>query len=649
MSSIILTLPDGKPLEVPAGATVLDAAKLIGPKLAQVVVAAKLDEQMVDLSHKVERNAKFVLFKPDSGVGLEVFRHSSAHVMAQAVKRLFPQAQLAIGPVVEEGFYYDIGGIPPLSPDDLGKIEAEMKNIVEEDQPFVRREMGKKEALALYPDNPFKRELIEGIEGDKVSIYFNPKTAKTPASPTMPQAAFFDLCAGPHVPSTGRIKAFKLMKVAGAYWRADAKNDQLQRIYGISFAEPKALEEHLTRLEEAEKRDHRKIGTQLGLLYMSDMAPGMPFLLPNGMIIRNELEKFWREEHRTAGYQEIKTPIIMNEQLWHQSGHWDHYKENMYFTQIDEQEFAVKPMNCPGAMLVFGSTARSYRELPLRLCEMGLVHRHELSGVLSGMVRVRAFTQDDSHLYVTEEQIESEVMGVIRLVDKFYKTFGFTYTAELSTMPEKRMGEKAAWERAEGSLHAALKAIGLPYTINAGDGAFYGPKIDFKIKDAIGRSWQCATVQLDFQMPARFNLAYTGADDKLHTPIAIHRVIYGSMERFMGILIEHYAGAFPVWLAPVQISVLPIGKEHKAFAKALHEKFMKEGFRSELDERDDTIGSKIRDAQMKKVPYMLAVGKNEIDTGRLAVRDRKGKITQMALDDFIKHAKMMIKEKKQIE
>ncbi len=646
MSNIILTLPDGKPLEVPAGASVLDAAKLIGPKLAQVVVAAKLDNQMVDLSHKVDKPAKLVLFKPDSGEGLDVFRHSSAHVLAQAIMRLYPDAKLAIGPVVEEGFYYDIGGIPPLSPDSLVKIEDEMKKIVAEDQPFVRREMAKKEALALYPNNPFKRELAEGIEGGKVSVYFNPKTAKSPA---VPAAAFFDLCAGPHVPSTGRIKAFKLTKVAGAYWRADANNEQLQRIYGISFADPKTLEEYVTRLEEAEKRDHRKIGTQLGLLMMSDMAPGMPFLLPNGMIIRNELEKFWREEHRTAGYQEIKTPIIMNEQLWHQSGHWDHYKENMYFTQIDEQPFAVKPMNCPGAMLVFGSTARSYRELPLRLCEMGLVHRHELSGVLSGMVRVRAFTQDDSHLYVTEEQIEQEVIGVIKLVDKFYKTFGFTYTAELSTRPEKFMGEKQTWDRAEAALHNALKTIGLPYTVNAGDGAFYGPKIDFKIKDAIGRSWQCATVQVDFQMPMRFNLAYTGADDKLHAPIAIHRVIYGSMERFMGILIEHYAGTFPVWLSPVQISVLPIGKEHKAFAKALHEKFSKEGFRSELDERDDTIASKIRDAQMKKVPYMLAIGKNEIDTGRLAVRDRKGKITPMALDEFVKHVKMMIKEKKQIE
>ncbi len=646
MSDISLTLPDGKILKVPAGSSVLDAAKLIGPKLALAVVAAKLDGQMVDLSHKVEKPAKFVLLKPDSGEGLEVFRHSSSHVMAQAIMRLYPQARLAIGPVVEEGFYYDIGKIPPLSPDDLGRIEAEMKKIVDEDQPFVRREMKKADALKLYSDNAYKRELIEGIDGDLVSIYFNPKTAKSPAKP---EAAFFDLCAGPHVPSTGRIKAFKLMKVAGAYWRADANNDQLQRIYGISFDDEKKLAEYSTRLEEAEKRDHRKIGTQLGLLFMSDMAPGMPFLLPNGMIIRNELEKFWREEHRLAGYLEIKTPVIMNEQLWHQSGHWDHYKENMYFTQIDEQPFALKPMNCPGAMLVFGSTARSYRELPLRLCEMGLVHRHELSGVLSGMVRVRAFTQDDSHLFVTEEQVEAEVMGVIKMVDKFYKTFGFTYTAELSTRPAKFMGEVETWERAEKALHNALKTIGLAYTVNAGDGAFYGPKIDFKIKDAIGRSWQCATVQVDFQMPKRFNLSYMGADDQMHAPIALHRVIYGSMERFMGILIEHYAGAFPVWLAPTQVAVLPIGKEHMVFAKALHEKFMKEGLRSSLDERDDTIGSKIRDAQMQKVPYMLAVGKNEIDTGRLAVRDRKGKITPMGLDDFVKHVKMMIKEKKQIE
>ena len=635
MTDIILTLPDGKALHVPEGATVLDAAKLIGPKLAQVVIAAKLDGRMVDLSHNITGPAKLVLLKADSPEGLGVFRHSCAHVMAQAVLRLFPDAKLAIGPVVDEGFYYDIGGIPPLSPEDLAKIEAEMKNVVSEDQPFERVEMPKAKALTLYPANVYKRELIEGIEGDAVSVYYN--------------KGFFDLCAGPHVPSTGRIKAFKLVKVAGAYWRADAKNDQLQRIYGIGFDDEKKLSEHLMRIEEAEKRDHRKVGQQLGLIHFSEMAPGMPFLLPKGMVIRNELEKFWREEHRAGGYQEIKTPLVMNEQLWHQSGHWDHYKENMYFTQIDEQAYALKPMNCPGAMLVFGSTARSYKELPLRLCEMGLVHRHELSGVLSGMVRVRAFTQDDSHLFVSDEQIEPEVVGVIKLVDKFYKTFGFTYTAELSTRPEKFMGEKATWDRAEAALHSALKGIGLAYTVNAGDGAFYGPKIDFKIKDAIGRSWQCATVQVDFQMPMRFNLAYTGPDDQLHTPIALHRVIYGSMERFMGILIEHYAGAFPVWLSPVQIAVLPIGKEHKAYAKALHEKFLKEGFRSDLDERDDTIGSKIRDAQMQKAPYMLAVGKNEIDTGRLAVRDRKGKITPMALDDFIKHVKMMIKEKKQIE
>lgn len=635
MPSITLTLPDGKKLEVPSGASVLEAAKLIGPKLAQAVVAAKLDGEMVDLSHAVTKPAHLVLLKADSGEGLEVFRHSSAHVMAQAIMKLFPQAKLAIGPVVEEGFYYDIGGIPPLSPDDLARIEEEMKKIVEENQPFERKEMKKKDALALYPDNSYKRELIEGIEGDKVSVYYN--------------NGFYDLCTGPHVPSTGRIRAFKLMKVAGAYWRADAKNDQLQRIYGISFDDEKKLAEYLHQLEEAEKRDHRKVGTALNLIYFSDMAPGMPFLLPKGMVVRNELEKFWREEHRAAGYQEIRTPLLMNEQLWHQSGHWEHYKENMYFTKIEEQPFALKPMNCPGAMLAYSAQAHSYRELPLRLCEMGLVHRHELSGVLAGMVRVRAFTQDDSHLFVTEEQIEPEVVGVVRLVDKFYKTFGFEYEVELSTRPEKFMGEINAWDKAEAALHRALKAAGLPYLVNDGEGAFYGPKIDFKIRDAIGRSWQCATVQVDFQMPQRFNLAYMGADDRPHAPVVIHRVIYGSMERFMGILIEHYAGAFPVWLAPVQIAVLPIGREHKAYAKALHEKFSKEGFRSELDERDDTIASKIRDAQMKKVPYMLAVGKNEIDTGRLDVRDRKGRRVQMSPDDFIKHVKMMIKEKKQIE
>ncbi len=634
-STVILTLPDGKPLEVEKGATMLQAAGKIGPKLALAVVAGKLDGKMVDLAHKIEGAAKLVLLKPDSGEGLEIFRHSSAHVLAQAVMRLYPKAELAIGPVVEEGFYYDIGGIPPLTPQDLARIEEEMKKIVAEDQPFERKEMGKEEARALYPANPFKMELINGIEGETVSVYFNNK--------------FYDLCMGPHVPSTGRIKAFKLTKVAGAYWRADAKNDQLQRIYGISFAEEKQLAEYLSRVEQAELRDHRKVGKELGLLMMSEMAPGMPFLLPNGMTVRNELEKFWREEHVKAGYQEIKTPIIMNEQLWHQSGHWDHYKENMYFTQIDNTEFAVKPMNCPGAMLCFAAATRSYRDLPLRLAEMGLVHRHELSGVLSGMVRVRCFTQDDSHIYVMPEQIENEVKNVIALIDKFYKTFGFTYTAELSTRPEKYMGEIATWDKAEGSLKAAMDGIKLPYVINAGDGAFYGPKIDFKIKDAIGRQWQCATVQLDFQMPARFNLQYEGADGQPHVPVVIHRVIYGSLERFMGVLIEHYAGAFPVWLSPVQAAVLTISDQHAPYAKALHHKLVEAGIRSSLNDRPDTIAAKIRDAQLAKIPYMLAVGAKEVEKGRLAVRDRKGRITEMAPDDFIKLVRKMVAEKKQIE
>jgi threonyl-tRNA synthetase len=652
-STVILTLPDGKALEVEKGATMLTAAGKIGPKLALAVIAGKLDGKPVDLTHQVQAPAKLVLLKPDSGEGLEIFRHSSAHVLCQAVQRLFPDAKPTIGPVVEEGFYYDFARPHPFTPEDLVKIEEEMKKIVLEDQPFERIEMSKADALALYPTNPYKRELINGIEGEMVSVYFNHRKSADAGADLAPSAArtldFYDLCQGPHVPSTGRIKAFKLTKVAGAYWRADAKNDQLQRIYGISFPEEKALVEYQTRVEQAELRDHRKVGKELGLLMMSEMAPGMPFLLPNGMTVRNELEKFWREEHAKAGYQEIRTPVIMNEQLWHQSGHWDHYKENMYFTQIDEQAFALKPMNCPGAMLTFAAATRSYRDLPLRLAEMGLVHRHELSGVLSGMTRVRCFTQDDSHIFVMPEQIEAEVKGVIALVDKFYKTFGFTYTAELSTRPQKFMGEISTWDQAEKSLQNAMESIKLAFVVNAGDGAFYGPKIDFKIKDAIGRQWQCATVQLDFQMPQRFNLKYEGADGQPHAPVVIHRVIYGSMERFMGVLIEHYAGAFPVWLAPVQLTVLTISDQHAPYARALHEKFIKEGLRSTLNDRPDTIAAKIRDAQMQKIPYMLAVGAKEVEKGRLSVRDRKGNITEMAPEDFIKLVRKMIAEKKQIE
>lgn len=637
MAEIVkLTLPDGKILEVEKGATIYDAAKKIGARLAEAVVAGKIDGKAYDLSHKIETGGKFELLKPDSGEGLEIFRHSTAHIMAQAVLRVFPGAKLTIGPVVEEGFYYDIEYPTPFTPEDFRKIEQEMSKIVVEGQAFVRVEMSKEDALKLYPDNVYKRELISGIPGESVSVYSNGE-------------AFSDLCSGPHVPNTGKVRAFKLMKVAGAYWRGDAKNPQLQRIYGISFPDPEKLKDYVKRLEEAQARDHRKVGRELGLLVMREEAPGMPFLLPKGMIVRNELEKFWRIEHAKAGYKEIKTPIIMNEQLWHTSGHWDHYKENMYFTEVDEMKYALKPMNCPGAMLTYSADSHSYRELPLRLGEMGLVHRHELAGVLSGMVRVRAFTQDDSHIYVMPEQIEGEVKNVMALVDKFYKVFGFEYTAELSTRPEKYMGELATWEKAEGALHNALKALGKEYQINAGDGAFYGPKIDIKVRDAIGRQWQCATIQVDFQMPQKFGLTYEGQDGQKHTPVVIHRVIYGSLERFMAILIEHYAGAFPVWLAPVQVALLSISDGHNKYCHKLREYFANEGLRVEVNDKQETIGAKIRDAQLQKVPYMLVIGAKEEDTGKLQVRDRKGRITEMDAKEFVALAKKMIEEKRQIE
>lgn len=634
--NVKLTLPDGKVLEIERGTTVYEAAKKIGARLAEAVVAGKIDGKTYDLSHKIMHGGKFELLKPDTGEGLEIFRHSTAHIMAQAILRAFPGAKLTIGPVVEEGFYYDIDYPTPFTPEDFRKIEQEMSKIVVEEQPFERREISKEEALALYPDNPYKRELINGIADEKVSVYYN-------------SDKFYDLCFGPHVSNTGKITAFKLMKVAGAYWRGDAKNPQLQRIYGISFPDAAKLKEYVSRLAEAQARDHRKVGRELGLLVMKEEAPGMPFLLPKGMIVRNELERFWRIEHTKAGYKEIKTPIIMNEELWHKSGHWDHYKENMYFTEIDELPYAVKPMNCPGAMLAYASDAHSYRELPLRLAELGLVHRHELAGVLSGMVRVRAFTQDDCHIFAMPEQVEQEVKNVMALVDKFYRIFGFEYDAYLATRPEKYIGTVAEWDKAESTLHSALKAIGKEYIVNKGDGAFYGPKIDIQLKDAIGRKWQCATIQVDLQMPGRFGLTYEGADGAKHTPAVVHRVIYGSIERFMAILIEHYAGAFPVWLAPVQVALLSISDQHNKYCYKLRDAMLNEGLRAEVNDRQETIGAKIRDAQMQKVPYMLVIGSKEEESGKLQVRNRKGRISEMSEKEFVAHVLKMIEEKRQIE
>lgn len=642
----ILTLPDGKILEIESGQTSLDAAKKISEGLARAVVAAKLDGKLVDLNLPIEKNADFVLIKADTPDGLDVLRHSAAHVMAQAILRLYPDVKLTIGPVVDNGYYYDVERATPFLEEDLAKIEAEMKRIVDENQPFERVEISRKQALELYFDNVFKREIISELGEDlPISIYYNRKTDKSPAD----APEFFDLCMGPHLPSTGKLKAFKLLKVAGAYWRADATREQLQRVYGIAFADKKELSEYLVRLEEASKRDHRKVGKELGLVMFHEYAPGMPFLLPNGAIVRRELENFIFSEQKKRGYEDVKSPIILNANMWKISGHWDHYKDSMYFTDIDGQQYGVKPMNCPGHMLIFANSTRSYRDLPIRMSEFGLVHRHELSGVLAGMFRVRAFTQDDTHIFCTPQQVETEVIGVIELTDFILKTFGFEYTAELSTRPEKFMGERETWDKAEKSLENALNKVGIKYEINAGDGAFYGPKIDFKVKDAIGRVWQLSTCQLDFQMPVRFGLKYEGSDGESHAPIVIHRAIYGSLDRFMGILIEHYAGKFPVWIAPVQIALLPINDGMIEFSKELAAKLKKHGLRVFVNEKAETINAKIRTAQMQKIPYMLVIGEREANGEEMQIRQRDGKQFNMSVEKFISHVQKMIDEKKNIE
>ncbi|MBW3022519.1 threonine--tRNA ligase [Candidatus Woesearchaeota archaeon] len=573
------------------------------------------------------------MVKADFGTkeGKEIFWHSSSHLLAQAVKKLFPDAVLTIGPAIENGFYYDFD-FRPFTPEDLKKIEDEMKKIVHEKLKIEKVEMTKEEAKKTFKSNPYKLELINEAEG-KISAY--------------KQGEFIDLCKGPHLDSTSEIKAFKLMKTSGAYWRGDAKNKQLQRIYGISFPDRKMLQDYLTQLAEAEKRDHRKIGKELDLYSFHEEAPGMAFFHAKGMVIWNNLLGFWREEHRKAGYVEIKTPIILNKKLWLQSGHWDHYKDNMYFTKIDEQDYAVKPMNCPGGMLVYKERLHSYRELPLRAAEVGLVHRHELSGVLSGLFRVRSFHQDDAHIFCTEEQMEKEVQAIINLVDKVYRVFGFTYHLELSTKPEKAMGTKQMWDKAENSLKKALESKKLNYKINPGDGAFYGPKIDFHIKDAIGRTWQCATIQLDFQMPEKFDLTYEGQDGKKHRPVMLHRVIYGSLERFIGVLVEHYAGKFPMWLSPVQVILLPIADRHIDYCKDVAKKYFDAGIRVEVDDKAETTPKKVRNAEMQKVNYILVVGDKELENKTVNVRTRDNKILgEKKVDEFLKQILKEVEERK---
>ncbi len=563
---------------------------------------------------------------------LDTIRHSAAHVLAQAVKELFPKIKLGIGPSIENGFYYDFDKKQGFSPEDLDKIEKKANEIIKKDLKLEKKEVSKQKAKNMLKDEPYKLELLEDLKG-KITFY--------------QQGDFIDLCAGPHLKSTKEIKAFKILKTAGAYWKGDSKNKMLQRIYGTAFYDKKELRKYLNMLEEAKKRDHKKLGEQLDLFSFHEEGPGFPFFHPKGVRLYNELVNFWKNIHKKNGYEEIKTPIILNKNLWLQSGHWDNYKENMYFTKIDNKENAIKPMNCPGGILVYKSSLHSYKEFPLRMGELGLVHRHELSGVLSGLFRVRSFTQDDAHIYCTEKQLEEEIINVIKLSQEIYETFGLTYELELSTRPEKSIGSKKMWDNAESSLEKALKKLKLKYQLNQGDGAFYGPKIDFHIKDSLGRSWQCGTIQVDFSMPEKFNLEYTDNDGKRHRPVMIHRAILGSLERFLGILIEHYAGKFPLWLSPVQVKILTVTDRSNKFAKELEEKFKENDIRTEIDNRNESISKKVRDAQNQKINYMITIGDKEIKSKKLAIRTRDGKVSfNVSIDKFIKDLQKEIKDKK---
>ena len=628
---IKVTLKDGSVKEFENELSVLEIAKSISEGLARAVVAASVNEEVVGLDYVVKEDCTLNLFKFDDIEGKDVFRHTSAHMLAQAIKRLYPEAKFAIGPSIENGFYYDIDLEQRLTMDDLAKLEAEMKKIAKEDQKLERFELSKEEALAWAKENGeiYKEELINDLpEGEIISFY--------------KQGDFTDLCRGPHLPSTKKVKAVKLLSVAGAYWRGDEKNKMLQRIYGISFEKNKDLEEYLHLLEEAKKRDHRKLGKELDLFFIPEEGPGFPLFLPKGMELKNALLKYWREIHRQDGYVEIETPIILNRHLWETSGHWYHYKENMYTVQIDEQDFAIKPMNCPGGMLFYQAKPHSYRDFPMRVAELGRVHRHELSGALHGLMRVRAFTQDDAHIFMLPEQIKDEIKGVVKLIDSVYKTFGFEYHLELSTRPEDSMGTDEEWETAENGLREALEELNLPYVLNEGDGAFYGPKIDFHLKDCLGRTWQCGTIQLDMQLPQRFDISYIGQDGEKHRPVMIHRVALGSIERFIGILIEQYAGKFPVWLAPTQVKILPISDKYMDYANEVKKALFDAGVRVEMDDRAEKIGFKIREAQLQKVPYMLVVGEKEAAENQVAVRSRdKGEMGSMDLADFVS---MVVKE-----
>ena len=633
---IKVKLMDGSMKEIEDGSNGYSLATSISRKLAKEAVAAKVNGKLVDLSHDLKESDQVEIITVDSEEGIEIIRHSTAHVMAQAVKRIYGNVKLAIGPTVKNGFYYDFDLDTPLTHGDIEKIEEEMNKIINEDLKFKRKDVSREEALKLMSEKgeDYKVQLINDLdESENISLY--------------EQGDFTDLCRGPHIPSTKFIKAFKLTSVAGAYWRGSEKNKMLQRIYGVAFATKKELDKYLNMIEEAKKRDHRKLGRELRLFEIMDEGPGFPFFLPKGVVLKNILIDYWRKLHNKAGYVEIETPIMLNKELWIRSGHWDHYKENMYTSMIDDKEFALKPMNCPGGMLVYKSEGHSYRDLPLRVGELGRVHRHELSGALHGLMRVRAFTQDDAHIFMLPEQIKSEILGVIKLIDEVYGTLGFKYNIELSTRPEDSMGSDEEWTMAESSLKEALDEGGLDYKINEGDGAFYGPKIVFHIEDSLGRSWQCGTIQLDFQLPQRFELEYIGSDGEKHRPIVIHRVIFGSIERFIGILIEHFAGKFPVWLAPVQVKVLPISDNFVEYGSEVIGKLREAGIRCEIDNRSEKIGYKIREARNERVPYMIIVGEQEKTHGNISLRSREGGDEgSTSLEEFIARVQKEEKEKK---
>ena len=635
MADVKIILPDGSAKEYAAGTTLGEAVKQLSNSLAKKVLAANVNGELTDLREELVDGSEvaFLTFEEDGGK--HTLRHTASHILAQAVKRLWPDAKLAIGPAIDKGFYYDIDMEHTLTPEDLGKIEKEMSRIVKENLPITKSVMSRQEAIEFFKskNEDYKVELIEDLPEDAVISCYA-------------QGDFIDLCAGPHVASTGKVKAFKLQSIAGAYWRGDENNKMLQRIYGTAFEKKEELDAYLHMLEEAAKRDHRKLGKELGLFVIKEEGPGFPFFLPKGMALRNELENFWREVHHDFEYDEIRTPIILNKQLWETSGHWEHYRENMYTTIIDDEEYAIKPMNCPGGILVYQNEMHSYRDLPLRYAELGLVHRHELSGALHGLFRVRAFTQDDAHVFMLPEQMQSELMKVIELFDRIYSQFGLKYHVELSTKPDNAMGDDAIWEAATEALRNAIEAKGIDYVINPGDGAFYGPKLDYHIEDSLGRTWQCGTIQLDMNLPERFNVEYIGEDGQKHRTIMIHRACFGSMERFIGILTEHYAGAFPTWMAPVQVKVLPISEKHVEYANQLAKQMRHDYVRVEVDDRNEKIGYKIRQAQMEKVPYMLVVGDKEMEDNSVNVRKHgDDELGTVPFDEFFNSIKIEIKER----